>query len=233
MVIIVNRYAKKISKQRGFHMKQFIRVIPPFIAFLLLGTSSALVADEKTIEQGAIIYAQNCVFCHQADAIGKPGFAPSLSNPEFLSVASDKFILGTIRDGRQGTGMPPFAHLGRDQGLAIVAYLRSFSNLPHRAAEIDAQPTATGDTVQGKQLFDDICSTCHGQNGDGYVAGGTGTAIGKAGTLNKISDGFLRTTIKEGRSNTRMRGFTGAEGLANLSDQEIDDIIVYLRMLAK
>ncbi len=72
-----------------------------------------------------------------------------------------------------------------------------------------------------------------GPNGDGYAAGGTGTAIGKAGTLNKVSDGFLRTTIKHGRSNTRMLGFSGPEGLANLSDQEVEDIIVYLRTLAK
>ncbi len=214
-------------------MKQNNRIIVSIITFVLLSPGSALAADEKTIELGANVYAQNCVFCHQADAIGKPGFAPSLSNPEFLSLATDKFILSTIRDGRQGTGMPPFAHIGRDQGRAIVAYLRSFTKLPHRAADIDAQPAASGDVAQGKQLFDDICSTCHGPDGDGYVAGGTGTAIGKVGTLSKVSDGFLRTTIKEGRSNTRMRGFAGPEGLANLSDQEIDDIIVYLRTLAK
>ena len=214
-------------------MKQSNRIIVSLIAFCTLSVSSALSADEKTIKPGANIYTQNCVFCHQADAIGKPGFAPSLSNPEFLSLASDKFILGTIRDGRPGTGMPPFKHLGRDQGRAIVAYLRSFSNSPHRASEVDAQPPSQGEAAQGKQLFDNICATCHGPNGNGYIAGGTGTAIGKAGTLDKVSDGFLRTTIKEGRSNTRMRGFSGPEGLANLSDQEIDDIIVYLRTLAK
>jgi len=214
-------------------MKQNNRIIHFLAVLFLLASNPALSADESTIQQGANIYAQNCIFCHQADAIGKPGFAPSLSNAEFLSVASDKFILGTMRDGRLGTGMPPFAHLGREQGRAILAYLRSFSKLPHRASEIDAQPAAKGDTQSGKRLFDDICSTCHGQNGDGYIAGGTGTAIGKVGTLNKVSDGFLRTTIKEGRSNTRMLGFSGADGLANLSDQEIDDIIVYLRTLAK
>ncbi len=215
-------------------MKQKNRIMVFFIAtFFLLSASSAVTADEKTIKQGENLYAQNCVFCHQADAIGKPGFAPSLSNPEFLSLASDKFILGTIRDGRPGTGMPPFAHIGRDQGRAILAYLRSFSELPSRVAEVDAQPAAIGDSGFGEKLFDNICATCHGPKGDGYVAGGTGTAIGKIGTLSKVSDGFLRTTIKEGRSNTRMRGFAGPEGLANLNDQEIDDIIAYLRTLAK
>jgi mono/diheme cytochrome c family protein len=205
----------------------------PLLLLFMLTANQTLVADEAMIKEGAQLYAQNCVFCHQADAIGKPGFAPSLSNPEFLSIASDKFLLSTIRDGRLGTGMPPFSHLGRDKGRAIVAYLRSFSKLPNKAAEVDAQPDAHGDPRLGQLWFDYICSTCHGPNGDGYAAGGTGTAIGKAGTLNKVSDGFLRTTIKQGRSNTRMLGFNGPEGLANLSDQEVDDIIVYLRTLAK
>ncbi len=214
-------------------MNIYKRAIFPVFVLFGLAVNQTLVADETKIEQGEQLYAQNCVFCHQADAIGKPGFAPSLSNPEFLSIASDKFLLSTIRDGRQGTGMPPFVHLGRDKGRAIVAYLRSFSTLPHRAEEVDAQPDAHGDPRLGQQWFAYICSTCHGPSGDGYAAGGTGTAIGRVGTLAKVSDGFLRTTIKEGRSNTRMLGFTGPDGLANLSDQEIDDIIVYLRTLAK
>ncbi len=205
----------------------------PLLALFMLMGNQTLVADEAKIKEGEQLYAQNCVFCHQADAIGKPGFAPSLSNPEFLSVASDRFLLSTIRDGRLGTGMPPFAHLGRDKGRAIVAYLRSFSELPNRSAEVDAQPDAHGDPRLGQLWFNYICSTCHGPNGDGYAAGGTGTAIGKSGTLNKVSDGFLRTTIKQGRSNTRMLGFSGPDGLANLSDQEVDDIIVYLRTLAE
>ena len=180
-----------------------------------------------------IIYKQNCVFCHQADAIGKPGVAPSLTNPEFLATASDKFLLGTIRDGRPGTGMPPFAHLGRAGIEALGAFLRAHSDQPSRAAQIDAQPQAKGDPRLGEVWYTQICSTCHGVAGDGYVAGGTGTAIGKVGLLSKSSDGFLRETIEKGRSNTRMRGFQGVDALANLSDQEIDDIIVYLRGLQK
>lgn len=204
-------------------------------ATMLLFGSGPAVADpagEALTREGEKLYAQNCAVCHQADAIGIPGFAPSLSNPEFLSVASDKFLLSTIRAGRPGTGMPPFAHLGRDQGQAIVAYLRSFTHGPNRSAAIDAQPEAHGDPRLGQLWYDQICSTCHGPNGDGYLAGGTGTAIGKAGTLTKVSDGFLRVTIKEGRSNTRMLGFSGPSAMADLSDQEIDDVIVYLRTLA-
>lgn len=209
-----------------------------FIAFLfslvwVVSCVAEETAGEVYIKAGEQLYNQNCVFCHQADAIGKPGMAPSLTNKELLATASDEFFLATIRDGRPGTGMPPFAHLEEGRIKAIIAFLRSHSQLPNKSVEIDSQADAHGDPRLGKQWFRQICSTCHGEKGDGYIAGGTGTAIGKIGFLGKVSDGFIRTTIKNGRSNTRMLSFQGADGLANLSDQEIDDVIVYLRSLAK
>ena len=200
--------------------------------FVFLSLITLSVAAEN-VQQGEQLYNQNCVFCHQADAIGKPGIAPSLTNKELLAYAADDFFLKTITGGRPGTGMMPFAHLKEENIRSIIAFLRSHSDAPNIAAEIDAQPDAHGDPRLGEQWFMQICSTCHGVNGDGYIAGGTGTAIGKSGFLDNVSDGFIRITIKEGRSNTRMLGFTGASGLANLSDQEIDDIIVYLRSLPK
>ncbi|WJW74807.1 c-type cytochrome [Thiohalobacter sp. IOR34] len=196
-------------------------------------TGLAGAANAALAKQGEQLFRQNCIFCHQEDGVGKPGLAPSLTNPELLSIASDSFFERTIHDGRVGTAMPPFAHLSKDKIQAIIAYLRSFAKRPSRAAEVDAQPAAKGDVKLGKQRFKEICSTCHGVNGEGYAAGGSGTAIGKPGFLGKVSDGFIRTTIKEGRSNTPMHGFTGSNGLANLSDREIDDIIVYLRTLNK
>ena len=185
--------------------------------------------DPTLASAGKAVYEQNCIFCHQADAIGKVGFAPSLTNQEFLETASDKFLMATIRDGRAGTGMPPFAHLGRKDGEAIVAYLRQHAKLANRSAEIDAEPRSQGDERLGRFWFDSICSTCHGPNGDGYVAGGTGTAIGKAGFLDKATDGFIRETIIKGRTNTRMIGYGGPDSMANLSKNDVDDIIAYLR----
>ena len=203
------------------------------MTLVLSHSGHAGAASSSMLKLGEESFNENCAVCHQADAIGQPGVAPSLTNPELLSVSSDKFLMATIRDGREDTGMPPFAHLGRTNVRAIVAFLRSHAKIPNRAEEVDAQPDAHGDPRLGKQWYDYICSTCHGPSGDGYEAGGTGTAIGLPGFLDKVSDGFIRETIKKGRSNTRMLAFQGPAGLANLSDQEIDDIIVYLRGLAQ
>jgi mono/diheme cytochrome c family protein len=202
------------------------------ITLVLSHSGHAGAASSSNLEIGEEQFNENCSVCHQADAIGEPGVAPSLTNPELLSISSDKFLMGTIRDGREDTGMPPFAHLGRGNVQAIVAYLRAHVKQPNRADQVDAQPDARGDPRLGQQWYNYICSTCHGLSGDGYEAGGTGTAIGLPGFLDKASDGFIRETIKHGRSNTRMLAFQGSAGLANLSDQEIDDIIVYLRSLA-
>jgi len=192
---------------------------------------NALAADKATIKKGEQLYNQNCSVCHQPDAIGKVGFAPSLTNPELLSIASDKYFESTIRDGRPGTAMPPWAHLGRKNIKAIVAYLRSHAKLPDRSRAVDNEPESRGDPRLGKQWFEDICAACHGRHGDGYAVGGTGTAIGLAGFQSKASDGFIRETIRNGRSNTRMRGFSDSAGLAHLSPQEIDDVIAYMRTL--
>ena len=192
---------------------------------------AALAGSEADIENGRALFEENCEVCHQADAIGKPGLAPSLTNPELLSIASDKFFMSTIRDGRIGTAMAPFDFLGRKDIRDIVAFLRSHEKLPNRAAEVDAQEPSHGDPRLGKLWFDDICATCHGVDGNGYEAGGTGTAIGYPGFLDKVSDGFIRETVRYGRSNTRMRGFSGPDAIANLSDQDIDDVIAYLREL--
>lgn len=204
------------------------RELTEFEAFIPFSLS-----DPEKIALGEELFVENCEACHQEDAIGQPGFAPSLTNPELLSLASDTFFESTIADGRENTGMPPFDYLGSQEIQAIVFYLRSFEDRPNRSEEVDAQPSVPGDARLGQLWYDNICSTCHGVEGDGYLAGGTGTAIGLNGFLTKVSDGFIRETIKHGRSNTRMLAFQGPDALADLSDQEIDDTIAYLRQLSR
>ena len=96
---------------------------------------------------------------------------------------------------------------------------------------MDAEPAAKGDVKLGQERFNEVCKGCHAARGEGYLAQGVAPAIGKPGFLKVASDGYIREIVRYGRSNTRMRGFQGSTGLANLSDKEIDSIISYLRTL--
>lgn len=200
------------------------------MALAFAGLVSQAAAQDLGVKKGKELYEQNCMGCHQKDGGGKPGFAPSISNKEFLSVASTEFLINTIKEGRDGTAMTPWKQLGDEKIRAIVAYLQSLSPASGtRVAIANSQPPAKGDVQAGKVMFAEVCSNCHGDAGVGYDGGSSGTGIGRAGFVKTVSDGYLRTIILEGRSNTMMKGFAGPEGIANLTSQEIDNIIAYLR----
>jgi len=154
-----------------------------------------------------------------------------LTNAHFLAIASDKFLYDTIHDGRMEAGMPPASWLGEQKIKAIIGYLRSQASLPDRSTSVNKQPSATGNANHGRALFASICATCHGIRGQGYEEGNTGTHIGNPAFLHVASDGFLREVIRHGRPGTAMRAFSGPSAIASLSDQQIDDIIIFLRAI--
>jgi len=213
-----------------------ISTVVSFTLTILLAAVWALPASAGSLhgiaKRGKRIFSENCVACHQAEAIGKPGIAPSLTNPQFLSIASDKFLFETISKGRRDTAMPAWGdQLGKKKIKAVIAYLRSHAKGPNRSTEVNAEERSMGNAKLGKIWFDGICAHCHGIYGQGYAADGSGTAIGGRDFLRLASDGFIRQTITFGRDNTRMRPFHNSAALANLTKSEIDDIIKYMRTL--
>jgi cbb3-type cytochrome c oxidase subunit III len=216
-------------------MKTLVRIRHAAVLVAALGAFSAsfpALAGDGKVELGKTTFNTFCVACHQPEGVGKPGVAPSLTSPEFLASASDDFLRTTISNGRPGTAMVAWKPvLGEQKIDAVIAYLRSFAKQPSKVQQVDSEPPAKGDISLGKARFAEICKGCHAEKGAGYAAGGSAPAIGKPGFLNVASDGYIREMVMHGRSNTRMRGFSGSTGLANLSKKEIDSIISYLRTL--
>ncbi len=216
-------------------MKTTTRIRRTAIVLAALGTLSTTLpgfAADSAASLGKQTFDTYCVGCHQPNGVGKPGVAPSLTSPEFLSSATDEFLHTTIANGRPGTAMVGWkAILGEKKIDAVIAYLRSFAKGPSKVQQVNSEPPAKGDISLGKARFAEICKGCHAEKGAGYAAGGSAPAIGKPGFLNVASDGYIREMVMHGRSNTRMRGFSGSTGLANLSKKEIDSIISYLRTL--
>ena len=103
-----------------------------------------------------------------------------------------------------------------------------------------ASVASAGNPINGAKVYQENCATCHGDHGqgrggpDGWFTGG-GMAYGKSNIsdavgnklndqnfLAQTSDGFLKQTINEGRSNERMPG-----GLVSGSD--VDDVVAFIR----
>ena len=180
------------------------------------------------VAQGKALFG-TCMGCHGEDASGRIGIGPRIASETYLAAASDEFLIKTITHGRAGTTMIPWgASLGPEKIESIVAYLRSLH--PVEPAELDDKALA-GDPSSGEQVFRNICSGCHGRFGAGYQETANGTGIGRKAFLDSATNGFMRYIVKHGKTLTQMKGFGGdaPAAVANLSDEQIDNTLAYLR----
>jgi len=185
-------------------------------------------------EKGKAHYGRSCSGCHGPRGEGASG--PALSNGGFLRAASDGFLLATLALGRSGTEMRPakrgpqsILQLSSDEVNDIVALLRSWESSPPLPAGENAIPhrfVIPWDFNRGRVLYTSNCSGCHGAGGKGSWA----PELNNEGFLAAATDGFLQATIVRGRRGTAMRPFgRGRNGLSDLSPDDIDNIVAYIR----
>jgi cytochrome c oxidase cbb3-type subunit 3 len=127
--------------------------------------------DPKAITQGAVLFRQECVFCHGVAARGGMR-GPDLTTGAWSHGGSDADLARTISAGVPGTAMPA-NQLTTDEIWQIVAYLRTLE-----------QPVAAtnGDQRRGEALFFGAarCSSCHIVNGRGGRLGPELSTVGSA-----------------------------------------------------
>ncbi len=195
---------------------------------LLLGSAGVSAAPD-----GARLYQLHCSACHGVD--GEGGVGVPLALPAFLNSVSDKFLFTSIREGRPGRVMPAHPFLSDAQIKAVVRYMRGW--MPEgEKVELNVYAPVKGDAARGKQLYLDRCARCHGENGQGGE--GTGVtfsrpraleimppALNNPGFLKAADDQMIKHTLMEGREGTPMRSYREQ----GLSEQEIDDIVSYVR----
>lgn len=127
--------------------------------------------DPKAVTAGAVLFRQECVFCHGFAARGGMR-GPDLTTGSWSHGGSDADVAATISAGVPGTAMPP-NNLTTDEIWQIVTYLRTLQ-----------QPVAaaTGDPARGESLFFGAtrCSSCHMVNGRGGRLGPELSSVGSA-----------------------------------------------------
>ncbi len=182
---------------------------------------------------GVALYASHCSACHGDKGGG--GVGVPLSLPSFLDSIDDRFLAISIRYGRPGRVMPAFSALSDAQINAIVAFMRSWSKQP---APVYTSTPESGNAQHGKALFATHCAGCHGASGEG--GRGTGVtlsrhrdqpiiapALNNSGFLRAATDAMIKHTLQFGRKGSPMRSFLEQ----GLSEQDIDDLVSYVRSL--
>jgi mono/diheme cytochrome c family protein len=121
-------------------------------------TAAASHAGAAGTPDGAALFAQHCAACHQADASGTVGLAPSLKGAHWQRLGADRgYLLSVVLHGLSGPivvngqpfvgSMPPFAAQLDDAQVALVAnHLRTLQGAA------DAPAYASDDVKRARAL---------------------------------------------------------------------------------
>ncbi len=181
---------------------------------------------------GEQVYREYCQGCHGNGTYGRwdkmfKRFIPAIRGPGLLAVASREYLDANIRQGRPGTQMPAWERraggLLPEEVAGVIAYLKASSTASAKPATLNIQ----GDAMRGQGLFLKSCAGCHGIGG----RGGFAPEIGNLVFRQSATDDFIIRTIRFGRRETAMPAFQRAESPV-LNDQDIADLLVFLRSLA-
>ena len=96
-------------------------------ACALLLSSGLRAADES---DAAAMFKQKCSMCHGADGKGYAAIkTPDFTDPKWQESITDEKIVETIKSGRKGTPMPPFADKLKEEEIqALVKYIRALNS---------------------------------------------------------------------------------------------------------
>ena len=146
------------------------------------------------LEKGQRIYQKYCEGCHGVHGNGKGPAAVFLdpkprdftmgifkfhSTPGQNSLPTDADLFATISHGLWGTAMPPWYSLPEYERIAVIQYIKTFSErwkkeVVQASIPPSLEPRITISSLEkGGELFKIHCVVCHGQQGkgDGPLAG--------------------------------------------------------------
>jgi len=201
----------------------------------------------KAIQNGALLFEENCSTCHGEEGQGVLGRAPALNTDHFFNDrlnevgyqgTLESYVTLTVAGGRPVKSDPQYAQpmptwsqeyggpLREDQVRDVVAFVLNWAG-EERAVEDTAALESDDPFVRGRALFNTGCSACH--TAGSYSSGEVGPELTNAYT--EQGPDYIRESIM-------MPNAVLAEGFAAnimpqnlgelLSADEIDSIISFL-----
>ena len=191
-------------------------------------------ADFSRSFEGYTLFKTNCVICHGPGGGGngiladRLDYTPAdLTNPG-LATKTDhqifQIIEGTAPHSKAGSGMPQWGlAIPQNHIESLVKYVRYLNKSKHKSA---------GNPIQGKKVYEENCSICHGTDGKGkgilaQVYDMSPADHTNSANLNRMDNATLKAYIKSGGDDTLMPGWDGV-----LNNAQLDDVISYIRLLS-
>ena len=188
-------------------------------------------AQGAPLEEGQMLFAENCASCH--GDLGEGGENPArpndviapISTAEYLKTRDDVTLRAIIAQGQPNFGMSPFGSafggpLDDDQIDSLVSYLRSWENDP----PVELPPEVPSNTValDGFGIYSEICAQCHGISGGGDV----GPSLRAPGFRNANTSQDIFDTINYGHEATDMISWGSI-----LTSEQIEQLVSYIEQL--
>ena len=110
---------------------------------------------------GAAVFTQNCLMCHQAGAAGLPGQFPRLAGRIAVISGTPKgraYLIDVLTYGMAGKIavdeqsiiglMPPFTQLSNEEVAGVLSYVQSLGEAPGAAAPANTPAAFTAEEVR-------------------------------------------------------------------------------------
>ncbi|OCA91556.1 cytochrome c [Bacillus sp. FJAT-27225] len=215
-------------------------LISSYILVVIIGISAFVSTNGfkgknyESVQAGEKIYRAECALCHGDTGKGEGAkIGTALNSDVFLSYASDKDLYNYVKYGRPDAAMPAYGErMSEEQLQNVVDFMRSWQK---KEMDFDDVPKKIeGNPVAGEEIYNRSCLTCHGEAGAGKKKIGTVPVLANPEHLKYTSYRQLWIGIAYGREGTRMApSLKGLEGVRQLSEQQISDVVAYIRSLEK
>jgi len=160
-------------------------------------------------DNGAVIYANSCAFCHgeQADGIGPEAKNLGISPENIAAVRTTAPYLHKIfTEGVPGSAMPYFTFLDRDKLEALAEYLNTTHHLIGKPESVPVVVSAI-ERKQAEQIYAQTCTPCHGTDGKGTEQSRSYRPPPPDFTAYSLTPQRMFEVISNGYSGTLMPGF--------------------------
>ena len=203
-----------------------------YIHTLEVKTPNGASSEQISLEVGRRIYDKECSFCHGLKGHAETDAAKVLrppprkfADPVEMARVDDGRLYAAIKLGISGTAMAGWGdRLSPVEIIDVMRYIRTLE-----------QPLPPGmsreqlDIKVGAGIYQQYCSTCHGEKGNAQTELGTALVppprnFTDTRAMDKLTDAQMTNAIMNGKDGTAMAPWGGI-----LNPADISRVILYIR----